>query len=840
MTSRQRRVQTLYELSLAIETKDTVRETTDQALAAYLQKLNCSVGAVFRHPAAATEPGAALVTSIPANPKRNELFRSARERLATLAEGPIADGPIEDARAAGRPRADRTAASQARAETRDPPSRRPVADSLPVSGTVNDASSYYLFELPGFGVLVLGKQGGSLDIETVSALDPLNERLAQACRSNLREKTLREQRDRFEAIFAATAEPTVEVVVGDDGTERVQRANNAFKSTFGHTGEAVRGRDLNALITPEGQPVETDALTAALETGEPFRREVKRETPNGIGYFLFTAVPVGGSGATEYFGVYVDITDQRERELTLQDLYAAAQDILTESSRREVCTTAVQTVESVLGYGSVCVHLYDRTAEALAPTATSARIRERLEPETVTYTDRETVVWEAYESGEPVRIDDTDTFEGTLPNEDTPVRSAVIAPVGAHGVLMVSAFEPNAFADEDMYFLQVLSQLIAIGLDQRTSEEGLRVTQETAQRALRTDSHEAMAEAVLETVPEVLDMPLMSVWKHQPARQQLEPLATTDDSEALFEEVPSFSRGNSLAWRAFETNSTLVSTDVSARPESYNPETPIRGEVIVPIGDFGVLIAGSTYADSFSSLDADLLEFLATNLEAIAAVIDNRQDIDLLDQVIARILRHNVRNKLTTIMGYTSLVASEADEPVRGYAQRVLRNCEELEKTSKHAREMRKIVKNRSKVTTVPLEREVRSAASTVSDEFPDGDLRVDVRETPTVTAHPELATALGHLIRNGFEHNDAPTPRVEVTVSLTGEDACVEISDNGPGVDAYELDVLEAHRESALKHGSGAGLWIVDRVIRYSEAAVTFDTDDGTTATITFPSVTE
>lgn len=825
MTSRQRRVQTLYEISLGIETGETLGETADRALSAYLQKLNCSAGGVFETPGAADQTEPTLVASIPANPSRNELFRSAQAHLGdiTLDLGHTASG--HSGRIDGSP-------TEASAAT----SARGVADALPASGTVEGAGTYYLFDLPGFGVLVLCKRGGSLDIETVSALEPLNDRLGQACRANRRERSLREQRDRFEAIFAATADPTVEVVIEANGTERLKRANDAFESTFGYSDEPIQGRDLNELITPDDQPVETDAVRETLAAGEPFRREVRCKTPDGIGYFLFTAVPVSAAHRTEYFGVLVDITDQRERELTLQELYAAAQNVLTEDSRDQICRTAVQTVESVLGHSTVGVHLYDRDSGALEPVMTTAAVREQLSVESLTYTDRESVVWDAYRRGEPIRIDDTGAFDGHLPNEETPAESAVVVPIKKHGVVVTSAPKPDSFTDEDVYFLRVLGQLTAIGLDRKLNERGLRKTQEVARRALQKHSHENMVESVLAELPEALNMPLMGIWKHRPARQGLEPVAVTDRSERLFGDPPSFSDGDSLAWRSFETNSTLVTGNVASHPDVYNPETPIEQEVIVPIGDFGVLIAGSTYAESFGDLDVEMLESLATNLEAVAEVIDSRQDLDLLNQVIARILRHNVRNKLTTIMGYTSEIESTADEPVREHARRALDSCRALEKTSRHAREMRTIVNRRSDIIPIDLKPVVQSAVKNVGSEFPDGKLKVDIGDVPTVTAHRELQTAIAHLIRNGFEHNDSSVPRVEVSIRQNEENTRIQISDNGPGIDPYELAVIDEHAESALEHGSGAGLWIVDRVVQYSEAAMTVVTDNGTTATITFP----
>ena len=41
---------------------------------------------------------------------------------------------------------------------------------------------------------------------------------------------------------------------------------------------------------------------------------------------------------------------------------------------------------------------------------------------------------------------------------------------------------------------------------------------------------------------------------------------------------------------------------------------------------------------------------------------------------------------------------------------------------------------------------------------------------------------------------------------------------------------------ESDLQHGSGAGLWLVDRLADYSNASVEFTVEDGTAVRLTFP----
>ena len=183
MTSRQRRVQTLCEISLAIEQEATLERTADGALSAYIQKLNCSVGAVFRTVSTSSRVGVSVTSSIPVTPGRNDLFRAGRERLVEVV---LTNAPRSKPVSLGWADGERPLRA-ATAGTENTPS---FGGSLPLSGQVGRTSHYYLLRLPGFGVLLLGKQDGSLGSETLSALPPLNEKLAQVCRSKLTEARL--------------------------------------------------------------------------------------------------------------------------------------------------------------------------------------------------------------------------------------------------------------------------------------------------------------------------------------------------------------------------------------------------------------------------------------------------------------------------------------------------------------------------------------------------------------------------------------------------------------------------------------------------------------------------
>ena len=823
MTSRQRRVQTLYEISLAIGQEATLERTADEALSAYMQKLNCSVGAVFRTVSTESRVELSVTSSIPVTPDRNELFRAGRDRLVEVVRtnaapsDPLSLGWADDQR-------------PVRAATAGTGSTPSFGGSLPISEPVGRTSHYYLLRLPGFGVLLLGKQDGSLGSETVSALTPLNEKLAQACRSKLTEIRLRTQRDRFEAIFEAIPEPIVHATVEEPA--RILDTNAAFEETFGRPARSEEDRLHGPPVVPGVDPADVTGAIETLNDGGVYTRELEPRTGSGEKRFLYNAVPTGDAGATEYFGIYVDVTAQRARERTLEELHVAIQALFDEESRRDVCARATDAAESILGESQVGVYLYDRDVEALDPVATSGCPRDRVDR----LTERDAPVREAYENGRTVRVSEPETLAGTLPSAGTSVGDAVLLSLGSHGVAFAAVPASRSIDDEEVSLLELLGRSVETALTRSATEVGLRTVQETVRQALGAPSHEEMVATVLDRIPGDLDLPLVGIWKHRPAKRTLEPLGQTDEVDALVGTQPTFRAGDSLAWEVFETNSTRIVPDVSHHPNRYNPDTPIEGEITVPIGEFGVLIAASTHAESFTRLDAEILEVLAANLEVLASVIDTRQDTRLLDQVIARVLRHNVRNQLTPIKGYADMIHEESDGRIETYAERITGSCDELEKTAEHAREMRSIVRNRSRMTTLSLGAEVREATATVDAEFPDADLVLNVEHTAEVTAHPELGAAVRHLVRNGFEHDPSTDPRVEVTVGRGRSGPTIEVVDDGPGIDAYELEVLNDHDESALKHGSGAGLWIVDRVIEYSDALLEFERTDGTRATITFP----
>lgn len=517
-------------------------------------------------------------------------------------------------------------------------------------------------------------------------------------------------------------------------------------------------------------------------------------------------------------------------------------EMLASEGRPGICHGAIETVERVLADATALVLLYDREMEGLVPVGSTPNIR-GCGALSGPYSDRNSVAWRAYTNQDPIYLDDPATAGGAVAEMD--MAGGFCLPLGNHGAFLVGTRTgtQKAAPDElDGYLLRILASVLEVALDREERKRGLKGVQKITREILTADSPQALSETVVSMVPQTLDLPVSTIWEWEPGSGELVPVATSEKATELFDTVPTFDSGESLAWQAFHAGETRVYEDVGSHPDAYNDDSPIGSEVIVPLGEYGVLATGSTHRGSFTRTECRLLEGLGANIVTAMHLVNRRQELSLQDQVLARILRHNIRNDITAIQGFASEIQRQTDGNLAEYAASIIHRCDELEKTANHAREMQQIVRRNDQQTAVSLRPTVDWAAQRVREEYPTATIALEFPATPTVSAHPDLGTAIRHLIENGIVHHpghrveDEPDPQVTV-IGRQGENGPVlEIVDEAGGIPSTELAVLERDQETSLKHGSGAGLWIVNRVVKYSGAQLSFETDEaGTVVRIAF-----
>ena len=210
-----------------------------------------------------------------------------------------------------------------------------------------------------------------------------------------------------------------------------------------------------------------------------------------------------------------------------------------------------------------------------------------------------------------------------------------------------------------------------------------------------------------------------------------------------------------------------------------------------------------------------------------------------LSTVLNRVLRHNLRNKLSVVRGYTQLVADRTDDDeLTAAGETAIDTVDSLIELCEKARKLDRVVGSETDPEPTDLSALVDSVAESVDADYPAAIVRVDGEASVTGQVVPSLERALTELIENAAKHGgEAPT--VTVRLRTVSNDIEIRISDDGPGIADHEVAVLESGAETPLIHGSGLGLWLAHWIVTGHGGSIEATTaETGTTMTVRLPQV--
>jgi PAS domain S-box-containing protein len=341
------------------------------------------------------------------------------------------------------------------------------------------------------------------------------------------------------------------------------------------------------------------------------------------------------------------------------------------------------------------------------------------------------------------------------------------------------------------------------------------------------------------------------------SREQLE--QTTDQLELIFENVNDgillVDLNKEEIVEANEPAHELLRYDrgelVGLSPYDIHPHEPERfrelSKMLQPDG--GIISDnlscrrsdGSTMPAAVSASRTDLDE---GNLMLIT-IRDNtvreqyRTQVDLL----GRVLRHNLRNDMTVVMGRLGNAKQHCDDPeVVEAIDSSLEKCQNLVAVSDKTRKLNKILDSEQRqikqlVDLVPL---VKNILNEYKKEFPTASIETELPESATVRANNDVRWGIENLVENALVHTDEnPVIKIVIgteTIETEGrksEWTTITVADHGPGIPADEVAVLrDDTTRTATDHGSGLGLWVVQQIAQTFDGQLTIDRDPDSTFT--------
>lgn len=187
-------------------------------------------------------------------------------------------------------------------------------------------------------------------------------------------------------------------------------------------------------------------------------------------------------------------------------------------------------------------------------------------------------------------------------------------------------------------------------------------------------------------------------------------------------------------------------------------------------------------------------------------------------EALNRVVRHDIRNDMSVILGWAELLEEHLDEEGRDHLEKVL-------SSGRHVVELTEIARDFVETLTADAEPELRPVGlrSVLATEidlarefYPSASIEA-VGELPAVevAATEMLPSVFTNLLRNAVQHNPSPEPAVQVSATVEDGTAVVRVADDGPGVPDDAKERVFGKGEKGLESaGTGIGLYLVRTLV--------------------------
>ncbi|MFB6153359.1 MAG: histidine kinase N-terminal 7TM domain-containing protein [Halodesulfurarchaeum sp.] len=683
-----------------------------------------------------------------------------------------------------------------------------------------------------------------------------------------RERELQETKDRLESFIEAS--PVAIMAVDPDGD--VTLWNSAAEEIFGWT-EADVLDEFNPVI-PEEKRDEHDDLRERAFSGESFSQlELRRRRKDGtpIDVTLSTAPLYDADGELiEMVAFLDDITDRkkalrglRDSEESLRDLYRITSDtdLSFEEKRHRILELGRDRLDLPFGFltkiDDDTQHIVDAVgSHELLQAGESGPISEAYCRKTIQQTGLLGVrdaADEGWTSDPAYERFDLGCYLG----------GKIVVNENLYGTLCFAgkAGRGHSFTESEQAFVELLVQWASYELEQYALEGKLRDLQAVAGKLMEAGSIEEIGDIAVDSAEEILGLEITGIWRYDAEQDVLLPVTETAGARELFGSSPRFEPGSSLTWEVFERGEMAVFEDVSTVEGRHGEDTDIRAEVIVPLGDQGVISTGSTSEREFSDTDIGLFELFASTVssamlraEREQALRDTRTELERSNEDLeqfAYVASHDLQEPLRTVSNYLELLerryGDELDEDADDFIEFAVNGAERMREMIRALLEYSRVDTRGEPLTTTDMRTVYEKASQNLRVSIEESDATITADELPMVKGDEhQLVQLLQNLLDNAVKYAGDSEPRVHISAEQTDGQWVIAVEDNGIGMTAEETErvfqIFERLHGRESYSGTGIGLAMCRKIVDRHGGDIWLDSEqgEGSTFSFTLPAVND
>jgi len=203
-------------------------------------------------------------------------------------------------------------------------------------------------------------------------------------------------------------------------------------------------------------------------------------------------------------------------------------------------------------------------------------------------------------------------------------------------------------------------------------------------------------------------------------------------------------------------------------------------------------------------------------------------------EVLNRVVRHDIRNDMTVVIGWLDALEDHVDEGGQNALDRVQTASRHVVELTRIARDYVDVVVGETTPDLQPisLREAVDTEVRTLREAYPEASFTVGEIPEVTVRVNEMLRSVFRNLLNNAVQHNDAPSPVVEVTARRADGSVVVSVADNGPGIPDERKRAVFGKGEHGLDSpGTGIGLYLVDTLVSEFGGDIWIEDNDPTGA---------